>query len=514
MAAHPEVETAFEVPAAAALPDLSGLPGVARVDGSSSVRLVATYWDTPALDLTRAGVSLRHRTGGDDAGWHLKLPSRAGGAGRRRTEHRVRAEATTPPAELLALVRARVRDQDVGPVVTLETDRSTARLLGADGGVLAEVADDVVVTHRGGGAADDEARPADDGDVARTWREWEVELVTGDDDLLTTVGEAVVGAGGTPRGASKVQRALGDRVPVAPATTPADGTAAEVLRAYLARHVERLLVADAGVREGDDDAVHDARVATRRVRTALRVLRPVVDRAVSEPVRARLQHAGRVLGAARDAAVERDAFAARLAAEPVELVLGPVARRLADDREAARAAAMADVVTLLDDPAYLAVLGTLDAWTTALPRGPRADEPASTVVPRRVRKAWRRVDVRARALADAGDGQRDDALHDLRRAARRARYASEVAREVVGRPARRSARRARAVQDVLGRQHDGVVRRATLRRVAVQAHLDGENAFTYGRLHAAEQQDAERAEADAAPALRRALARGHRAWMS
>ncbi|WP_130782537.1 CHAD domain-containing protein, partial [Cellulomonas biazotea] len=110
--------------------------------------------------------------------------------------------------------------------------------------------------------------------------------------------------------------------------------------------------------------------------------------------------------------------------------------------------------------------------------------------------------------------QRDDALHDLRRAARRARYASEVAREVVGRPARRSARRARAVQDVLGRQHDGVVRRATLRRVAVQAHLDGENAFTYGRLHAAEQQDAERAEADAAPALRRALARGHRAWMS
>ena len=68
------------------------------------------------------------------------------------------------------------------------------------------------------------------------------------------------------------------------------------------------------------------------------------------------------------------------------------------------------------------------------------------------------------------------------------------------------------MQDVLGRQQDTVVRRDTLRRLGVQAHLDGENAFTFGRLHALEQAAAESAEREAARAVRRALARGHRSW--
>ncbi len=51
----------------------------------------------------------------------------------------------------------------------------------------------------------------------------------------------------------------------------------------------------------------------------------------------------------------------------------------------------------------------------------------------------------------------------------------------------------KAVQEVLGEHQDGVVARAELRSLAVAAHLAGENAFTYGRLHGLEQAAGDRA---------------------
>ena len=100
----------------------------------------------------------------------------------------------------------------------------------------------------------------------------------------------------------------------------------------------------------------------------------------------------------------------------------------------------------------------------------------------------------------------------MRKAARRARYASEVARDVVGRPARRSAKRARRVQEVLGDHQDAVVRRETLHRVSLQAVADGEDSFTYGRLHALADAAAVDAEHEAAALIDRAVSRRHRGW--
>lgn len=499
--AEREVETASEVPPDATLPDLTAVPGVARAERVEPVRLVATYWDTAGLDLARVGVSLRRRTGGHDEGWHLKVPAGTGGEGRQRTEHRVGGDATAPPTELLALARSRLRGVEPVPVLEVVTERTTTALLDDGGAVLAEVADDRVDAH------------APDGTAGSRWREWEVELVDGDDALLAAVGPLLAEAGATPRTASKLQRALGDALPAPASPEPADGSAGEVVRARVARDVERLLAAETGVRLGDDDAVHDARVAARRLRATLGVFRPVVDRAVTDPVRDDLRDLGRVLGAARDPYVEQAALDARLADEPVELVLGPVARRIAEDRSAARTQALARAVEVLDSAEHLRLLTTLDAWATTLPRGPRAGDDAADVLPRRVGRAWRRVERRA-LEADAATGDaRDSALHALRRAARRARYAATTASPAVGRPARRSADRAHAVQDVLGRQQDPVVRRETLRRLGVQAHLDGDSAFTFGRLHALEQASAAASDDEAARAVRRVLAASHRAWM-
>ena len=93
------------------------------------------------------------------------------------------------------------------------------------------------------------------------------------------------------------------------------GSAGEVVQAYVSTQTERLLAAVPGVRDGDDDAVHDARVATRRLRAALSVYRPVLDREVTDPLRDELAELGHVLGTARDAYVEGHALRRRLAHE-------------------------------------------------------------------------------------------------------------------------------------------------------------------------------------------------------
>jgi inorganic triphosphatase YgiF len=85
-----EIERKYAVGADFMLPDLSMVPGVAAVTGPDTYHLTAVYQDTPGLDLAAARITLRRRTGGTDAGWHLKLP------GARCTPRSARATSRCP----------------------------------------------------------------------------------------------------------------------------------------------------------------------------------------------------------------------------------------------------------------------------------------------------------------------------------------------------------------------------------------------------------------------------------
>jgi CHAD domain-containing protein len=86
-----------------------------------------------------------------------------------------------------------------------------------------------------------------------------------------------------------------------------------------------------------------------------------------------------------------------------------------------------------------------------------------------------------------GGPERDVALHETRKAAKRARYAAEAAAPALGkksgRKARRFAKRMKKVQSVLGAHQDAVIAQAAARDIGVHAHLAGENAFSFGLLH-------------------------------
>ena len=171
-----EIETKYDVGDDASLPALRELPGVARVARPVKLDLEAVYFDTAGLDLAANKVTLRRRTGGEDDGWHVKFPK--SDDERLEVHHPLGRAVRKVPVAVVRTVRVHVRDQELIPVVTLNTKRVVHRLLGEDGEVLAELADDRVTATVEGGESE-------------SWREWEVELVNGDEALLEAAGEAL-----------------------------------------------------------------------------------------------------------------------------------------------------------------------------------------------------------------------------------------------------------------------------------------------------------------------------------
>src|SRR5258708_39111255 len=125
-----ETETKYEATADAALPSLDALPGVAAIRGPQKQQLDAEYYDTGDLRLLRAGITLRRRRGGSDAGWHLKLPfGPAAPSSREEIRLPLGPAGRRGPKELADLVRARTRGEPLVPVATISTVREATTLV-------------------------------------------------------------------------------------------------------------------------------------------------------------------------------------------------------------------------------------------------------------------------------------------------------------------------------------------------------------------------------------------------
>jgi CHAD domain-containing protein len=500
-----ETERKYEAPPGTSLPDLDDLPGVAAGSGPEEQRLEARYYDTEDLRLIRSGVTLRRRQGGSDPGWHLKLPE--GGDSRREIQLPLARATRQVPKELGRLVRAFTRGEALAPVAEIRTVRHRLVLLDEAGDSLAEVVDDDVSASTLGAQTE-----------LSHWREVEVELTGGGQGLLAAADKRLRRSGLRPAGRqAKLERALADQLPSRnggrgrPASLP---TAADVVLAYVGTQVAAIMAFDPLVRRDTPDAVHQMRVATRRLRSTLKSFGGVPRAADCERLGDELKWLGGVLGTARDAEVMGGHLQAGLNELPPELIMGPVRARVRVHFAPVAAEARAAVLEALDGDRYLALLDGLDALLVDPPLAPEAGRPAAEVLPAAVRPTRRRVRRRIRRAwhVPAGPG-RDTALHEARKAAKHARYAAEAVSPAFGKQARRFVKRAKKVQSVLGDHHDGVVARATIREIGVQAHLAGENAFTFGVLYEQDACRAEDLEAQARRAWKRAAKRKYSAWL-
>ena len=472
-----ETERKYELADGVELPGWDGLVGVEALVGPEEQALEAVYFDTEDLRLARAGVTLRRRRGGHDAGWHLKLPV----AGDSRDEVRVSdaraVRRRTPPAELVGLVRALTRGARLAPVAELATARRRWRLTDDDGQVLVEVVDDHVSAHTLGSSTS-----------GMSWREVEVELGGhGDVDLLDRVERRLLEADVRRSDArSKLGRVLGDRLPASkPVKRPGrKSRVGEVVVAYLREQAEAIVWGDPAVRQDVPDAVHAMRVATRRMRSALQAYGRVIDRAATRELSGELKWLAGVLGGARDLEVLHSRFTRAVAELPAESVVGPVQARLTRYFAGREADARSALIAALDSDRYLALLGAIDGLLADPPLTRLARGKARRELPALVGRAHRRVAEHVEAAEGMASGdERDAQWHEARKAAKRLRYAAEAAAPALGEPADRLVKRVKRVQELLGDHQDAVVARPVLREIGMVAHLEGENGFTYGLLH-------------------------------
>ncbi|MCY0925621.1 CYTH and CHAD domain-containing protein [Streptomyces sp. H27-H1] len=480
-----EIERKFEFRTTKAgrreVPDLTGTAAIAAVTDQGTAELDAVYYDTPDQRLASDGLTLRRRTGGKDAGWHLKLPVAPG----------VRDEITAPlgdtvPDELTALLRSRVRDTPLEPQVRLLSSRKVSHLLDTDGALLAELSTDAVVAERA--------------DTTAAWTEVEVELADGADPALLDAVEKTFHKAGlrVSDAPSKLARALtetGAQPPARPGPGPAGDTAGAHVLSYLREQRDTLIAQDPAVRRDLPDCVHQMRVATRRLRSAFKTYRRILDPAETGPLGEELRWLATALGIDRDQEVLMERIRTGLDDLPRTLVLGPVRGRLKVWNTTRRSGSRRAALAALDSRRYVALLDALDALLADPPLRKAAGRPATTALPAAVLGDYERLTGRIEgALAmDPGQG-RDLALHEARKAAKRARYAAEAAAPALGKPARRLAKAVKAVQTLLGDHRDGVVAREALRGLAIQAAGAGESAFTWGVLYAREEALAERRE--------------------
>jgi CHAD domain-containing protein len=506
---HSEVEDKFEAADDAEVPELGGIDDVASVEGPFAAELEATYFDTAEFALAAAGLTLRRRTGGDDAGWHLKVP--AGDGSRDELQVPLGRAVKTVPKPLRVAVQLYVRGQDLVPIARIRTHRSVYRLCDSESNALLEVSDDRVKA---------QALAPDDTGRLTAWREWEVELAAGNRRHLEAAAHVLERAGAhTAVDRTKLARAIGDGLPHpvddAEGSLRRESPAASVVRARLQEQVAELKYRDPLVRHDVPDSVHKMRVAMRRLRSALATFRPLLDREQTEPLRDELKWIAGVLGDARDAEVVHQRLADLVAEQPVELVIGPVMRRIDDDLRRSYRTAHERSVEAMESERYLSLVDRLDSLVADPPWTPKASRPVNAVLPARVKKDYKRLRRRVAAAAEASDPtMRDKRLHDVRKAAKRARYAAEAMAPVYGRKARRFAKAAKRVQSTLGDHHDTVVTRTVLRQLGVQSYLDGENAFSYGRLHGVELANAAELEARYRAAWSRASRKKLRRWLS
>jgi CHAD domain-containing protein len=288
----------------------------------------------------------------------------------------------------------------------------------------------------------------------------------------------------------------------ADAELTARSPAGDVVLAYIRTQVLAIARYDPLVRRDAPDAVHQMRVATRRARSALQAFGQIIDREATRSLGEELKWLAAELGHARDSEVMLARLTAELAAIPPALVVGPVEVRMTGHFTAELAQAGKAALHALDGPRYLRLRDDLDVLLADPPLTPLAGRKAGKALVRPVRRAARRLQ---RALAavpaaeDRGPGtsapeghaaddlgtavDRDTAIHEARKAAKRARYAAEAALPALGGQASRQAAQAKDLQELLGDHHDSVVTRTVLRGLADQARSAGEDTFTYGVMY-------------------------------
>lgn len=458
-----------EVEAKLLVADPADLGRIARLDRlgpwtlrrRGSVRLRTLYLDTANLVLARNGLALRLRRAGRR--WELTL--KWGGEVRGAVHERPELTVTVArPPELPWRVsgdpfgwrlKAWLADRPVDVSVVTEVQRRLLDILPPGATPDAEPAAELAL---------DRVRVAPRPAAAPVleYCEAEIEARAGGRRAVTATARILQRLFGlSPAADTKYARGLvAVHGPGAlsrdPPALAAHDTLEQAARKVVARHLRRLRQCDPGTREGaDPEALHDMRVAVRRLRAAVRAFADGIPAATRSRMTEELRWLGQALGRVRDVDVQLENVRTFAAGAPPghRGGLQPYVEYLEREREARRAVMLAE----LDSQRYCRLVLLLEGFAEgpARSRSPGAREPVASAGRRALKKAFRRL-LKRGAKVQAGAPAPED-LHALRIRAKRVRYLLEFLRDLTGKPGRRLVRQLTRLQDLLGAYHDAVV---------------------------------------------------------
>ncbi|WP_263091199.1 CHAD domain-containing protein [Curtobacterium sp. RIT-PI-V] len=464
---HPAPDTARTDPRRSwRIPDDRRLPALeplaSAFERHEPVTLRETVWDADERVLAAEGVTL---TRAQDGSWSLDHGDGPEPVGADLD----RPDREQPPRDGVEVF---LRGRAVATVRVRDTTTTLVILRGKDGRVRAEIADVRV----------DEGDP--DTSVLRSARWWALSDDGRDGTTARAAERALDDAATEPPATSAVA------VPPAPVLAPerrgnrakrprSDTAAAFVVRALESMRAD-LVAVDPRVRADDHESVHDFRKVVRRLRSVLAAYRGALDREATEALRAALAEAGRVAGVARDAEVVHGGLFRSAARAPDGFVDAPTLDRIGEQAAALRSAAAAELRLALRSDDWFRTLDALDQLLLRAPAGPHADDAAAAFVTKRIDRERARV----RRLVDGG-AMGLDVLHEIRKAARRLRYALQAAGDVADLGKRRLGL-LRRVQETLGDALDAAHAAEAYRRLSGPAARDGADTFGYGALATAE----------------------------
>jgi CHAD domain-containing protein len=235
-------------------------------------------------------------------------------------------------------------------------------------------------------------------------------------------------------------------------------------------------------------------VTTRKIRSLLQASEGAFGLSDDAWILDELRQLASVLGVARDAEVLAQRYERALHELPPELVRGPVRERLVEGANQRYEAGLRRALIAMRSQRYFRLLDALEGLVAAEPPPtPPGEEPAQLTID----SAYKRLRRAAKAAADAADADRDEALHRIRKGAKRLRYtAAATGADMVS-------DRAKTIQTLLGDHQDSVVSRAHLSHQAEAANAAGEDTFTYGLLYQQEDDLAQRSRQQLDDALKK-----------
>jgi triphosphatase len=259
-------------------------------------------------------------------------------------------------------------------------------------------------------------------------------------------------------------------------------TAGEVAFAILRRHFAAMLAHEPGVRLGEDpEELHDMRVATRRLRAALKLYSNALPKR-AERYERDLRWVAGALGEVRDLDVHLERLSEETSrnGEVLEEVVSLLRERQVEARRA--------MLKTLDSNRYERLIASFSA-TLRRGRSPTPTAPILEAAPDLLSDRYKKVRKAANKLSEESPPEH---FHDLRKKGKRLRYALEPLQEIYGKPAKKMVKLLKNMQDDLGEHQDLIVACGLMEELGVAGDRPPQAAFSMGTM--SERYDSEAAE--------------------